>query len=425
MPSNPLLFSRIFKPIPVAIGLRYLRARRQNRFISFISLISLAGLALGVAALITVLSVMNGFEKEIRDRLLGLAAHVTIRPAEGRLEAWPKAVELAAARPRVLGAAPFIKGEGLLSRKGIVRGVEIQGLLPEREPQVSDLSAKMVQGQLKDLAPGQFKILLGQELMAVLGAEIGDKITLIIPQPVITPAGMIPRLKQFTVAGVFSVGASKFDASLGLIHMQDAARLYRMGEGVTGVHVKVDELMGAHAVAEDLTRHLGGGLQAVDWSEADKTFFQALRTERVVMFSILMLVVAVAAFNIVSTLVMVVRDKEADVAIVRTLGLSPAAVMTIFIVQGVFIGLFGDLIGTVGGVALASHLDTVVPLIETALRTKLLPPDLYYLDALPSDLRWGDVARISSTAFVLCLLATLYPAWKAAHVQPAEALRYE
>jgi lipoprotein-releasing system permease protein len=415
----------VFKPVPVAIGLRYLRARRQNRFISFISLISLAGLALGVAALITVLSVMNGFEKEIRDRMLGLTAHVTIRPEDGNLQSWEKTAAALAARPKVLGTAPFVKGEGLLSHQGLVRGVEVQGLLPERESKVSDIQAKMVQGDLKALVPGKFRILLGQELMAALGVTIGDKLTLIIPQPVVTPAGMIPRLKQFTVAGSFSIGASKFDSTLALIHLQDAARLYRLGNSVTGLHVKVNDVLNARAIAGELTRHLGGGLKAADWSESDKTFFQALRTERVVMFSILMLVVAVAAFNIVSTLVMVVRDKEADVAIVRTLGLSPAAVMTIFFVQGIFIGILGDLIGTVGGVALASHLDTIVPMIETVLSTKLLPPDLYFLDSLPSDLRWHDVFWISGVAFVLCLLATIYPAWQAAHVQPAAALRYE
>jgi lipoprotein-releasing system permease protein len=415
----------MFKPLEIYIGLRYTRAKRRNHFISFISLTSMLGVAVGVAALITVLSVMNGFEKEIKERILGMTAHATVSSRGGFLSDWSGVAARIANHPRITGAAPFVRGEAMLAHRGLVQGVLVQGILPAEEPKVSLVGERMLDGGLADLRSGAYNIVLGAGLARALGVAPGDRITLVTPQANATPAGLLPRLKQFTVTGVFEIGMNEYDTKLALIHMDDAARLFRTGGGVTGLRLKMDNVMAAPAISLDLEKTLRGDFIVVDWTQDHVNFFKALATEKIVMFIILLLIVAVAAFNIVSTLVMVVADKEADVAILRTLGLAPQSVMGIFMVQGTIIGFVGTLLGLGSGVWLATHVATIVPAIENLFQVKVLAPDVYYISELPSDMRWRDVAEISLVAFVLCLLATLYPSWRASRTQPAEALRYE
>ncbi len=415
----------MFRPLEIYIGLRYTRAKRRNHFISFISLTSMLGIALGVLALITVLSVMNGFEKEIRERILGFASHATISGLKGRLDPWETVAAAAQRNPHVVGVAPYVEGQAMLTYGQAVSGALIRGVLPEKEPAVSDIGDHMVAGHFDDLKPGSFGIILGKELAQTLGIYKGDKVTLVTPQAQVTPAGILPRLKRFTVVGVFQVGMNEYDRSLAVIHIDDAARLWRLGDAVTGVRLKLDDLFLARSVSRELTYDLSGAYLVGDWTRQHANFFRALRLEKRMMFIILFLIVAVAAFNIVSTLVMVVTDKEADIAILRTLGITPAGVMRIFIVQGVVIGVVGTLLGIVGGVSLALNLEQIVPAVERFFEVQLFPEDVYYINALPSDMHWSDVAQISAVAFILTLLATLYPAWRASRTQPAEALRYE
>ncbi len=415
----------MFKPLELYIGLRYTRAKRRNHFISFISLISMLGIALGVTALITVLSVMNGFQNEVRDRILGMAAHVTVSGLDGRLHDWPEVLEKTRGFPHVLGAAPYIHAEGMVALGDRVQGTMVRGLLPSQEPQVSVVGDKMVAGTLEVLQPGSFNIVLGSELATTLGVGIGDKVTLITPSANVSPAGILPRLKRFTVAGVFEVGMFQYDSALVLIHLRDAAKLYRFDENVSGVRLKLDNMFIAPLVATDLSDALGERYWVNDWTRSHTNYFRALKIEKTAMFIILLLIVAVAAFNIISTLVMVVTDKQGDIAILRTLGISPASVMGIFIVQGVVIGMVGTLLGILGGVTLALNIDTIVPAIETAFGIQFLPSSVYYISELPSELRWSEVTTIATLAFVLSMLATIYPAWRASRVQPAEALRYE
>ena len=407
------------------VGLRYTRAKRRNHFISFISATSMAGIALGVAALIVVLSVMNGFQKELRARILGVASHVQVSGADNRLADWRAVAKVADGEPHVVASAPFVNAQGLLTVGQAVRGSVVRGILPESEQKVADIGSHMRAGSLDALRPGEFNIVLGSELARALGVHIGEKLALIAPQGLVTPAGVIPRLKQFTVAGIFEVGMFEFDSGLALVHLQDAQKLYQMGDAVSGLRLRLDDLFTARGVARELMTKLGGDLYATDWTRSHANFFRAVEIEKRVMFIILTLIVAVAAFNIVSTLVMLVTDKQADIAILRTLGASPGSVVQIFMIQGALIGVIGTLSGVVLGVLIGFNVDTVVPFIEHLLGFKFLAKDVYYISDLPSDVQLPDVAAIALVSLALSFLATLYPSWRASRVNPAEALRYE
>lgn len=415
----------MFRPLELFIGLRYTAAKRRNHFISFISLISILGIALGVAALITVLSVMNGFEEELRTRILGMASHGSISNMRGPLENWEATADTARENPEVVGTAPYVQHEVMLTHGKKVSGTLIRGILPEREPEVSIVGEKMVTGAITDLTPGSYRIILGSELAINLGVITGDTVTMITPQANFSPAGVLPRLRRFKVAGIFEVGMYEYDRSVALVNIVDAAKLFQMGEGVSGVRLKLRDLFQAPAVMQQLSSRFSVDYRLDDWTRQHSNFFRAVQTEKRVMFIILTLIVAVAAFNIVSTLVMVVTDKQADIAILRTLGATPGTIMRIFFVQGVMIGALGTLLGVVGGVALAMNVETIVPWIEQTFHVQFMPADVYYISDLPSKINWPDVVRIGTVAFVLSMLATLYPAWRAGQTQPAEALRYE
>jgi lipoprotein-releasing system permease protein len=409
----------------ILVGLRYTRAKRRNHFISFISLISMAGIALGVAALIVVLSVMNGFQKELRARILGVASHVQLNGAGSRLEDWQRAAQIAGQHPRVQAAAPFVNAQGMLANGQLVRGSVVRGILPEREEQVAEIGRHMRAGKLDALKAGEFGIVLGADLARALDALPGDKVALIAPQGQVTPAGVIPRLKQFTVVGLFEVGMHEYDSALALVHLEDAQKLYQLGTAVSGVRLRLDDLFAARSVARELMSRFGPEVFASDWTRSHANFFRAVEIEKRVMFIILLLIVAVAAFNIVSTLVMLVTDKQADIAILRTLGASPGSIIQVFMVQGTLIGVIGTLIGVAGGVLLALNVDVVVPAIEQVLGFKFLAKDVYYISDLPSDVQPRDVITIALVSLALSFVATLYPSWRASRVNPAEALRYE
>ncbi|HEB97735.1 MAG TPA: lipoprotein-releasing ABC transporter permease subunit [Sedimenticola thiotaurini] len=415
----------MFKPLELFIGLRYTRAKRRNHFISFISLTSTLGIMLGVMALITVLSVMNGFQTEVRERILGMASHATVAAVDGNLRDWKGAMALAEKNPHVTGAAPFVEAQVMLTNGGRVSGAQLRGVLPEYEPRVSTVGEHMKVGSLDDLKEGGFDIILGRELAFTLGVGVGDRVTVVTPQIRVTPAGTMPRLKRFTVVGIFEVGMGEYDRGVALVHIRDAAKLLRLGQGVTGVRLRLDDLYLAPQVSRQLAASLPGFYRVSDWTWQHRNFFSALRTEKRMMGLILFLIVAVAAFNIVSTLVMVVTDKQSDIAILRTLGLSRGGIMGVFMVQGATLGLVGTLLGIVGGILLALNLEQLVQWIERVFEVSFLDPNIYYISTLPSELNWDDVSIISISAFVITLLATLYPAWRASRTQPAEALRYE
>ena len=415
----------ILYPYELFIGLRYTRAKRRNHFISFISLISVLGMALGVMALIVVLSVMNGFQKEIRARMLGASPHLEVVADGGRLNSWPDILDKVALHPQVSSAAPYVSGQGMLSFGQNVKGVMVRGIHPSRESAITELSEKMKAGTLSDLHSGEFSIVLGSDLARALGVLVGEKVMLVTPQGQITPAGMMPRLKQFRVSGIFEIGMAPYDNSLALIHLNDAQKLYRLGDAVTAISAKLRNIDLAPQVANELQRKLPPDLYANDWTHQNSNYFRAVQMEKKMMFIILSLIVAVAAFNIVSTLVMAVTDKQADIAILRTLGASPNSIMKIFIVQGVVIGVIGTLLGSVGGILLALNLDVVVPFIERMLGTQFLAKDVYYITELPSDLRYDEVMLVSGISFLISLVATLYPSYRASKTQPADALRYE
>jgi lipoprotein-releasing system permease protein len=413
-------------PFEVTVGLRYTRARRgsgRNTFISFIALTSMAGIALGVAALIVVLSVMNGFQEELRNRILAVASHIEIRGLPTLVD--DAAVATAAlANPHVKAAAPYVLGQAMLSAGAANRGALIRGIDPAREATVADFGVHMRAGSLGDLKPGEFGIVLGAELARALGVRRGDTVVVITPQGTMTPAGTLPRLKSFRVVGVFEVGMYEFDSGLALIDIDDAKKLYRL-DGVSGVRLKLDDMFAAPEVARSLARTLAVDAEIGDWTRSHANFFRAVQIEKRVMFIILTLIIAVAAFNIVSAQVMTVTDKQADIAILRTLGASPSSITSIFMIQGALIGFIGTLIGVAGGILLALNVGTVLPAIERLFNVQFLDKSVYYISELPSDLQRGDVMTIAVIALLLALLATIYPAWRAAKVNPAEALRYE
>ncbi len=414
----------MFKPLTLFIGLRYTRAKRRTQFISFITLTSVLGIALGVTALITVLSVMNGFEAELRERILGMTSHATITGRNGRLKHWPQLEKQIEGYPHIEGSAPFVEGQVMVNADRRVSGTVLRGILPEYEPKVSEVGNKMKAGQLSELVAGQFGIILGAELANYLGVLIGDKVTVISPQINSTPVGILPRLKRFTVVGVFQVGMYEYDRNMAVIHIDDAAKLFRLGKAVSGLRLKLDDLFNAPKITQSLANELYS-YRVSDWTKSHSNFFKAIKTEKRVMFIILLLIVAVAAFNIVSTLVMVVTDKRGDIAILKTQGLSNMSVMGIFIILGGIIGIVGTFLGTISGVLLALNIETIIPAIEGFFGVQFMAADVYYISDVPSKLDWSDVYTIGIIAFVLSLVATLYPAWQASRVNPAEVLRYE
>jgi lipoprotein-releasing system permease protein len=407
------------------VGSRYLRSGHRNRFISFISLISMLGLALGVAVLIVVLSVMNGFERELRQRILSMTSHATLMGLEGRLDDWPHIRARALENPEVVAAAPYIEDQGMLVNGEHVSGAQIRGIVPAEEESVGSLGSRMSSGRLEDLRPGSYRVVLGSALAEELGVQVGDQVVLVVAKGNATPVGVVPRMRRFVVSGIFSAGMYEFDRGLALISMADAARLYRLGDGVTGVRMKLEDLFRAPTVVRDVALALGGGYFVSDWTRRHANFFRSIELTKSIMFFILLLVVAVAAFNIVSTLVMVVREKQSDIAILRTMGSTPPSILGVFIVQGAVIGLLGTLGGIGLGVLIATNVESLVHGLERLLGTQFLDASVYFMSDLPATVEWADVVQIASTAFALCCLATLYPAWRAARTQPAEALRHE
>ncbi|MBK6376741.1 MAG: lipoprotein-releasing ABC transporter permease subunit [Dokdonella sp.] len=413
----------MFRPLEFFIGLRYTRAKRRNHFISFISLVSILGIAVGVTALITVISVMNGFDKELKDRILGMVAHATVEGVDESVREWPEALRRAEANPHVLGAAPYVEREAMLQGER-VSGAIVRGVLPDYEPKVSEIDRKMVEGSVDDLKPGSFHIILGRELAMKLGVGVGDFTTVITPEVSTSPVGVQPRFKRFKVSGIFEVGMQEYDGALAVVAMQDAETLYRL-DGPTGIRLRLDDMFRAYSVARDLSGQLGQAYRVSDWMQGHSNFFKAIAMEKKVMFLILSLIVAVAAFNLVSTLVMLVTDKQADIAILRTLGQTPRSIMGVFMVQGVLVGTLGIVLGVGFGVLLSLNLSALVHWIERTFHVTFLSADVYYISELPSDLQWSDVGWITLTAFLFCIFATLYPAWRAARIQPAAALRHE
>ncbi len=415
-------------PYELQIGWRYTRtgrAGRRNAFISFISGVSMLGIALGVAALIIVLSVMNGFQEQVRDRMLSIVAHVEIEDAgRGALADWRATAAKARENPQVVGAAPFIATQALLARGEDMRGAVVRGISPADEAKVTDLAASLEHTAFKGLVAGGWGIVLGSELAQAMGVRPGDDITIVAPGGQVTPAGVVPRLKRLTVVGTFSAGHFEYDSGLALMHLDDAARLFRLA-GPSGVQLRLADLHQARAVAAELQASLGGGVRVNDWTRTNRTWFDAVQVEKRLMFIILTLIVAVAAFNLVSTLVMTVTDKQADIAILRTLGASPRSVMAIFMVQGALSGIIGTLGGVAGGLLVALNIDVIVPAIERLLDVSFLPGSIYLITKMPSNPRSDDIVPIALISLLLAFVATLYPSWRASRVQPAEALRHE
>lgn len=415
----------MFKPLSLYVGLRYTRAKRRNHFISFISLTSMLGITLGVAAMIIVLSVMNGFEKEMRTRILDMIAHLNITNYDGRIKESPQVLKEAMKNKHVLAAASYIQAEGMLIHGNNVNGVVIRGVIPKQEATVSKVGKHMEEGKLTDLTSGTFKIILGYDLANILGVTVGDKVTMVTPSVNVTPAGVLPRLKRFTVSGIFHIGMYQYDSAMALINLHDAQKLFRMPGMVSGVQLRVDDLFAAPHIAQQLRLTSLNDYWIRDWSSYHANWFHAVKIEKRMIFLLLLLIVAVAAFNIVSTLIMMVTDKESDIAILRTLGASPSTIMRIFMVQGSVIGVIGTLLGALIGVIVALNLAHVVHVIEMTFGFKVIDPSVYYISDLPSDLHWRDVWGICLVTLAISLLATIYPARRASKTQPAEALRYE
>lgn len=414
----------MFKPLSLFIGLRYTAAKRSNHFISFISLASMLGLMLGVAALIVVLSVMNGFDRELKQRILGMVPHASISGYNQPIENWRELNSQLEEHPDVLAAAPFIQAQAMLTSRGTVRGALINGVDPDYESRVSILGDHMKQGALSSLNDQRFGIVLGELLARYLNVSVGDKVTLVLPEASVSVAGVVPRLKRFTVVGTFSVGA-ELDANLAYINLKDAATIKRMGDGVEGIRLKFNDLFTAPKQVRKIADGLNGYFRISDWTRTHGNLFQAIQLEKRMIGLLLFLIVLVAAFNIVSTLVMVVTDKKADVAILRTLGATPGHIMRIFMIQGTVIGTLGTLLGTLLGILLALTVSDLISWVERTFGIQFLDADVYFISDLPSDLQWADVGLISCAAMLISFLATIYPAWRAAKLQPAEALRYE
>lgn len=412
-------------PYELLLGLRYTRAKRRNGFISFISLSSMLGIALGVTALITILSIMNGFQEELRERILGMTAHMTINESSNRLTQWDSLYNQVINQPHVVGAAPNIMEQGMLTSGNQVKGVAIRGVLPEFEHQVADIDDKMLEGRLAELVPKKYRIILGSELALSLGVSVGDKVTMIAPQGSVSPVGVVPRIKRFTVIGVFEAGMHEYDSGLAIMHIDDAKKVFKYGDQVGALQLKLDDMFLVGQVKRQLGMVTTKTLYIRDWTQQHANFFKAIEMEKRMMFIVLTLIIMVATFNIVSTMVMVVTDKQGDIAVLRTIGASPASIQLIFIIQGLVIGVLGALLGLAGGLSLALNLDVIVPAIESLLGIQFFPADVYYISTVPSKVEWTDVWFVTGLAFVLTLLATLYPARKASKVQPAEALRYE
>lgn len=407
------------------IGRRYLRSARGNRFVSFISAISMAGIVIGVAVLIVVLSVMNGFQDELRNRILSTTAHATVKSFNGGFSNWQEIAALAAKHPEVEATAPFVEGQALLVADAKNSSAEVYGILPAEERRVSQVHDHMAAGSIERLEPGAFGIVLGSELAKALGVALGDKVILVVPQATVTVAGVTPRLKRCTIVGVFNVGMYEYDRNFAYLHLSDAERLYRMGDEVSGLRLRLHDLFAAERVSRELAEQFGSGAYVEDWTRRHANLFQSISLQKRLFFFILLLVVAVAAFNIVSTLVMVVKDKQSDIAILRTFGATPRSVLEIFVTQGTGIGVLGVLGGVALGVGLSMNLEVLIHLLERLLGTQFLDAKVYLMSDLPAAVEWSDVAIIAATAFGLCCLSTLYPAWRASRTQPAQALRHD
>ncbi len=416
---------RMNLPVELFIGLRYTRAKRRNHFISFISMISMFGIALGVTALIVVLSVMNGFEQELKGRILGMVSHVTVSTYDNKLADWQELRDRVSVNKEVIGSSPYVDAEAMLSNMASVSGAIIRGVLPETEPQVSEIHEHMTFGSLNDLVAGEYGIILGSGLASNLDVVPGDRVTMITPQSTMSPLGFLPRLRRFKVVGVFEIGVYEYDRSSAIIHAEDASKLFRLNGAMSGLRLKVSNMDEAPMVRHELRQQLGVDYWVSDWTLRHNNYFKAVRTEKTVMFVILSLIVAVAAFNIVSTLVMVVTDKQADIAILRTLGLSPGSVTLVFMVQGTMIGFVGTFFGLIAGVGVAANIDVIIPALEHFFHTQFLPSGVYPITELPAELKLSDVIRIGVLSFTLSIIATIYPALKASKTRPAEALSYE
>jgi lipoprotein-releasing system permease protein len=407
------------------IGLRYTRSRQRTRFISVISLISVVGIALGMTVLITVLSVMNGFQKEVRTRMLNAVSHVQIAGRTEKLADWKKIAAIARTNPRVLAAAPYVNVQGLLTSGSQVKGAYLRGILPELEGTVSELARHMRRGSVDALKAGEFGVVLGDALARALDVNVGDKVILVAPQGQVTPAGLLPRLRQFTVVGTFNIGHQEIDGGLALLHIEDAQKLYRMGDDVTGVRLKIDDLFRAREVVFQLASKVPDDAVLSDWTAQNANYFKAVDIEKRMMSLLLFFIIAIAAFNLVSSLFMVVKEKQPDIAILRTLGASPGGVMKIFMTQGIVIGLTGVLFGVVFGVLGALNVAAIVGFVERLFNIHFLDPTIYFITDLPSELRPMDVVVTAVFSFVMSAVATIYPSWRASKVNPAEALRYE
>lgn len=407
------------------IGLRYVRARSSNSFVSLISAISMLGITIAVTVLIVVLSVVNGFERELQERLLAMTAHANIEGLEGEIVDWQVIVDAAMDNDRVRAAAPYVNGQALLVFDRQLSGAQLRGIDPVAEEKVSGIGGTMREGSLDSLVAGDFQIVIGAELATALQVGIGDKVTVTLAQGIVTPAGVVPRTKRFTVSGIYRVGMYEYDRRLAFINISDAQKLYRMGDAVTGVRLAVTDIFAAHEIVREVARATGQVLLVGDWTRRHVNFFRSIQITKSILFVILLLVVAVAAFNIVSTLVMVVRDKQADIAILRTIGARPGSILKIFITQGSVIGIIGTAAGVLFGILLALNLESLVASLESLFGIKFLAADVYFISDLPSELRFGDVAVIGSIALILSLASTVYPSWLGSRTAPAEALRYD